>query len=556
MAAESRLNAMANAIQNRAKKQPTAVGNGRLAEPAELLDRMPPADVQMERALLSCLMLDGANGGAKFAEVVNALNSVDDLYDHHCRRVYEAMQELHRNGQPAEPLLVHDRLVASGALGDCGVSAFLADLAEIMPTSDNAIFFARQIADKAKLRRLREAGEEIIRISADGSRQGATSAIEEASTTFEHAIRNPKEVASERFRIFSSAQLDELEFGEQAIIKNAKIENQPAGVFGGTKTLKTCIAADGAFSVATCTNFLDCDFFIVPRPRRVMFMSAESGLKAIQRLARRIARARGYELAEIENLLWCPTVPFIGDDRDCKTISKLLKDNGIEWAIFDPLYMMLDGRDANNLYSQGVQFRRLQEACHYAGADFDLLHHNSRASARVYDPPTLNDAQWSGIAEFVGQWWQLGRREKYEEGSGIHRLWFSAGARGDFQNLWAIDVDEHSDESGRPQGWSVTVRPATEAHANTSEGDKAQRADAKFEADVEKAMKRIVGALMKFPNGETEREIRRHGGLDGGKAVREAFARLLNDNQIESYGIPKGGRKEPYPGFRIINSEV
>lgn len=210
VAAVSRLNAMANATQNRAKKQPAAVGNGRLAEPAELLDRMPPADVQTERSLISCLLIDGAAGGSKFAEVVEVLQSADDFHAPDCRRVYEAMLGLHRDGKPADPLLLHDVLVHSGALGDVGVSAALAEFADIMPTADNSLYFARQIADKALMRRLREAGQDFIRIAHDGGRQGAQAAITEARATFELAVRHHATVATGQ-RAINAAELLNME---------------------------------------------------------------------------------------------------------------------------------------------------------------------------------------------------------------------------------------------------------------------------------------------------------------------------------------------------------
>lgn len=360
-----------------------------------------------------------------------------------------------------------------------------------------------------------------------------------------------------RFKVYTSAELDELDFSNQPIIQIAKIEGQPGGVFGGTKTLKTCIVADAGFSVATGTNFLNCGLFPVPRPRRVMFMSAESGLKALQRLARRIAASRGYELSEVENLMWCPAVPFIGNDRDSAELRSRLKDNGVEWVVFDPLYMMLDGREANNLYAQGAQFRRLQEVCREAETDFDLLHHTSRASARVYDPPTLNDAQWSGIAEFVGQWWLLGRRERYQEGSGIHRLWFGPGARGDFQSLWALDVNEHADASGRPQGWSVTVRPASETQAAVEDERSAQEdrrlaaEKVRFEKRLETDKAKVVKALGKRPGGETKNQIRALANISSDARTVAAIASLLEEGQIEEADVFKSGKKTPHPGFKL-----
>jgi hypothetical protein len=278
-------------------------------------------------------------------------------------------------------------------------------------------------------------------------------------------------------------------------------------------------------------------------------MSAESGLKALQRSARRIARARGFELSEIENLVWSDRVPYLGSDIDPKIIGEQVKDNGIEWVIFDPLYLMLDGKDAGNLYSQGVQFRRLHDACREAGADFKLVHHLTRAASKVYEPPTLNDASWAGIAEFVGQWWLVGRRERYMPGSGLHKLWLELGARGEHQNGWAVDVDEHADDLGRPQGWTVTVRPAVEAQSGEA-SDKTRQKDEASDRQLQADREAIVKTLSRFVDGETMRHIRDRARVKPAR-FSTAWASLLDDGSIAEAGEVKRGNGQRYSTFKL-----
>jgi hypothetical protein len=525
----------------------------RLQESREILDQAPPANIEAEKAILSSLLIDGK----RMPEVLKELTGADDFHDPQYRRTFEAMSELHRSGRPIDCVHVQDVLIASGALGDVGVAAFLQAVFDDKPTADNARYYAKLVADKATLRRIRDAGEGFLRISADGGRRGIEAALSEMKTVFAGVAPECRKGDSKRFPIYSSADLSALEFDENAIIENALIEGQPGGFFGGSKMLKTTLALDAGISVASGTNFLGCDFFRVPRDRRVMIMSAESGLKALQGTARRIANARDLELAGLQNLLWSDRVPFLGNDVDPRLLGEQIKEHGVELLFLDPAYQMLDPRDSGNLFAQGIQLRRLLDVCRDAGCDFVLLHHTTRHASKQCEQPNLTDASWAGFSEFVGQWILVARRRPYIAGSGMHELWLVLGARGAHQASWVLDVNEHADEWGKPQGWAVTVKPASESQTGVDDNRMAKEAR-KAAAAQERNAKRleddkaaVLRLLERLPDGETKNQIRTGAHLSSHERTLAAVDALLEDGRIVPCEICKSGQKTPQVAYML-----
>ena len=143
---------------------------------------------------------------------------------------------------------------------------------------------------------------------------------------------------------------------------------QPLVIAGPQKALKTSIALDMAFSLATAGHFLG--RFKVPEAVSVGFMSGESGLPTLAETVRRIARAAGHDPAGVRNLIISDRVPQIGSLDHLAAIDAVIQEHALEVFIIDPVFMAMDGADAGNLFIQGQLLRRVSELCQERGCTF------------------------------------------------------------------------------------------------------------------------------------------------------------------------------------------
>lgn len=78
----------------------------------------------------------------------------EDFYREGHRHIYEAMLLLNENGSPVDLITVSEQLRQQGTLEKAGGVAYLASLAEMVPTSANVEFYTRIVEEKALLRTL------------------------------------------------------------------------------------------------------------------------------------------------------------------------------------------------------------------------------------------------------------------------------------------------------------------------------------------------------------------------------------------------------------------
>src|SRR5687767_13403037 len=91
---------------------------------------------------------------------------------------------------------------------------------------------------------------------------------------------------------------------------------------------------------------------------------------------------------------------------------------------------------------------------------------HEKERADPFQPPELEDIAWSGFQEWCRQWLLVGRREKYEPGTGSHRLWLNVGGSAGHSALWALDIEEGKLPN---RTWEVNVMHADEARQEVTE---------------------------------------------------------------------------------------
>ena len=119
--------------------------------------RTPPHSVEAEQAVLGGLLLD-TQAWDQVGDNVNA----EDFYRHDHRLIFEAIAELVAESKPIDVLTVSERLDRLGKLQDIGGLAYLSTLVRDTPTAANARAYAQIVRERALLRSLISAGNEIV----------------------------------------------------------------------------------------------------------------------------------------------------------------------------------------------------------------------------------------------------------------------------------------------------------------------------------------------------------------------------------------------------------
>lgn len=126
------------------------------------IERVPPHNLEAERALLGSLLRDNNVIG----DVVNICNHENFYTDAH-QKIFRAIWELYDKAFPVDLVTLAESLKQNGQMQDVGGYAYLGQLWESAPTAANAEYYARIIRDKALIRFLIHASTEILRDAYD-----------------------------------------------------------------------------------------------------------------------------------------------------------------------------------------------------------------------------------------------------------------------------------------------------------------------------------------------------------------------------------------------------
>lgn len=128
--------------------------------------KVPPNSVEAEQSLVGGLMLD-KSAWDKVADVVTS----EDFYRNDHRIIYAAIADLVEDGNPCDVVTVSEFLDKRGELDKAGGLEYLAALANETPGAANARAYAKIVRERAMLRSLINAGNEIAgsAFTTDGS---------------------------------------------------------------------------------------------------------------------------------------------------------------------------------------------------------------------------------------------------------------------------------------------------------------------------------------------------------------------------------------------------
>ena len=155
--------------------RPVPEGGSR-ASASPAYERVPPHNVEAEESVLGSMLLSKD----AIAEVLELLRE-DDFYRPAHRTVFRSILELYGHGDAVDAVTVAEELRRNGALADIGGAPFLHTLVASVPTAANAGFYARIVKEAGVLRRLIDAGTQIVQLGFE-TPQDTESAVDRAES--------------------------------------------------------------------------------------------------------------------------------------------------------------------------------------------------------------------------------------------------------------------------------------------------------------------------------------------------------------------------------------
>jgi replicative DNA helicase len=155
--------------------RPVPEGGSR-ASASPAYERVPPHNVEAEESVLGSMLLSKD----AIAEVLELLRE-DDFYRPAHRTVFRAVLELYGHGDAVDAITVAEELRRNGALADIGGAPFLHTLVASVPTAANAAYYARIVKEAGVLRRLIDAGTQIVQLGFE-TPQDTEAAVDQAES--------------------------------------------------------------------------------------------------------------------------------------------------------------------------------------------------------------------------------------------------------------------------------------------------------------------------------------------------------------------------------------
>lgn len=121
-----------------------------------LVKRVMPHSVEAEQAVIGSMLMD--------KEAVAAASDMlikDDFYTGQYGILFEAIAQLYAEGKPADLIQVQEKVKQNGAPPEISGMDFLRDILTSVPTSANIRHYAKIVKDKATMRRLIKAAQDI-----------------------------------------------------------------------------------------------------------------------------------------------------------------------------------------------------------------------------------------------------------------------------------------------------------------------------------------------------------------------------------------------------------
>ena len=124
---------------------------------AQLLNKLPPQNLEAEQSVLGALMLDQS----AITKVADTLRP-EDFYKQTHQMIFRAMLDLYQKNEPIDLVNLTNRLSGLKGLEEVGGPAYLAGLANSVPAATHVTHYAKIVREKRTLRDLIDASSYIL----------------------------------------------------------------------------------------------------------------------------------------------------------------------------------------------------------------------------------------------------------------------------------------------------------------------------------------------------------------------------------------------------------
>lgn len=151
--------------------------NQPVVDPQLAAARTPPHSIEAEQSVLGGLLLHNA-AWDRIADLIGT----EDFYRHDHRLIFGAISRLIDTSKPADAVTVYENLRNAGKADDAGGLAYLNALAQNTPSAANIRRYAEIVRERAVLRRLVTAGDEIAASALNPAGRDTKQILDEAES--------------------------------------------------------------------------------------------------------------------------------------------------------------------------------------------------------------------------------------------------------------------------------------------------------------------------------------------------------------------------------------
>lgn len=504
-------------------------------------DTRLPAAQDATECLVGAMLTSPRDCVPRALQVVSARH----ILDPQLAELFTAMERRHRLGQPIDPVLILRDLADSDHRQ--GLAAFMAEIAEKVPTTAHVEHYGRIVSEVATKRSIFEEATRARHSALNG--KSAREILCELHSFTDDALRDADPDARE-LESFQLADFLQVESRDEFLIDRCIPAGQPGVLSARSKSLKSTASMAAAFAMATGTPFLG--EYEVARTYRGGVITAESGVPTAQESFRRIAKPSGFtRLDDMRSfdLQVSTKIPHLVDQRGREQLERWIDKHNLEYAFVDPTYKAFAGVDDYNLSRMAEVLFPLSDIIDRTGCSLIFVHHHRktpRAVGEHYAEPTMEDIGGTGWQQWARFFLMLNRRREWDPDTGRHWLWFKTEGSAGFGTRRWMDVCEGRRDDPGGRVWDVQLRDPAEGEQAEREEAEAHRESLQMESD----RKAICSALAPHPGGLTKSAAMKASKVSQ-RRIDIVIETMLDEGDIVPCEVSVSNQKTKRSGYKL-----